>query len=301
MEVSPELSVIVIAYEMARELPRTLRTLSVDYQSGLNASQYEVLVIDNGSNQPVTSGDCAFNTSNFRFLQHPGGEVSPVAAIHAGMDQARGTLVGVLIDGARMASPGLLAAALAASRTKRNPVIGTLAFHLGEDVQMRSVLQGYDQDAEDRLLDSINWKATGYQLFDISVFAGSSVGGWFRSPSETNALFMRRTFWDELGGYDRRFTSPGGGLANLDIWKRAQSHPGAEVIMLLGEATFHQVHGGVATNSAPGKNRELFHGEYQAIRGEPFQPASPAAMTFFGSLSRHCYPSLRKSVARLNT
>src|SRR4029077_1413969 len=42
------------------------------------------------------------------------------------------------LGGARMASPGLLSKALAASSLHRRPVIGTVAFHLGPEVQMES-------------------------------------------------------------------------------------------------------------------------------------------------------------------
>ena len=85
----------------------------------------------------------------------------------------------VLIDGARMASPGIVAGVLRGRRLHHRPVISTLGFHLGPDVQMKTVPLGYDQAEEDRLLDQIDWTRDGYRLFDISVFAGSSARGWF--------------------------------------------------------------------------------------------------------------------------
>ena len=51
----PSLSVVVVAYDMARELPRTLRSLAPDYQQGIAADDYEVVVVDNGSPTPRTS------------------------------------------------------------------------------------------------------------------------------------------------------------------------------------------------------------------------------------------------------
>ena len=49
---SVALSVVVVAHDMARELPRTLRSLSRRYQLGLPADDYEVIVVDNGSADP---------------------------------------------------------------------------------------------------------------------------------------------------------------------------------------------------------------------------------------------------------
>ena len=46
---APDLSVVVIGYRMARELPRTLRSLSPAMQRGIKADQYEIILIDNGS------------------------------------------------------------------------------------------------------------------------------------------------------------------------------------------------------------------------------------------------------------
>ena len=49
--------------------------------------------------------------------------------------------------------------------------------------------------------------------------------------------------------------------------------------MLLGEATFHQVHGGVATNSRQSRWKE-FHDEYVGIRGRAYAPPSRQALYF---------------------
>jgi hypothetical protein len=171
-----------------------------------------------------------------------------------------------------MASPGLLNLALSAAKLHPNPVIGTFAFHLGPKVQMESIHDGYCQSVEDILLAQSDWEADGYRLFGISSFAGSSRRGWFSFPTETNALFLKKTEWDRLdGGFDRRFTSSGGGLANLDLWRRLAENPDTGLIMLLGEGTFHQIHGGVATNAVVSPWRE-FASEYHEITGRPYEP-----------------------------
>jgi hypothetical protein len=53
-ERSPTLSIVVVAHDMARELPRTLRSLSPGHQRRLAAEDYEVLVVDNGSTPAVS-------------------------------------------------------------------------------------------------------------------------------------------------------------------------------------------------------------------------------------------------------
>lgn len=183
------LSVVVVAFNMARELPRTLQSLSPVVQRDLVGEDYEIIVVDNGSAEPVDVGRCRQWGGNVRVHRMTNAGVSPAAAINAGLALAEGELIGVMIDGARMASPGLLCAALRSARLHARPVIASLGFHLGPDVQMRSVHKGYDQRAEDALLAGIDWATDGYRLFDISVFAGTARQGWFRPISESNALF----------------------------------------------------------------------------------------------------------------
>ena len=44
----PKVSIIVISYNMNRELPRTLLSLSLPYQKDIGHDEYEVILIDNG-------------------------------------------------------------------------------------------------------------------------------------------------------------------------------------------------------------------------------------------------------------
>jgi cephalosporin hydroxylase len=198
-------------------------------------------------------------------------KVSPAGAINRAMEAASGRLVGLWIDGARMASPGIIRHAMDAWRADPARVIGTLAFHLGPDVQMRTVSDGYDAHAEDALLSSVPWRDDGYRLFDISVLAGSSARGWFGCINETNGIFMDRKLWGALGGLDERFESPGGGFVNLDLWERAVAISGNRPWMILGEGTFHQVHGGAATNGKA-EDRAAMRAEYAAIHGRAYAP-----------------------------
>jgi SAM-dependent methyltransferase len=279
-EPAPELSIVVVSYEMTRELPRTLYTLSPAYQRDIDPANYEIVLVDNGSSEPPRTDQFADLGCHLRLHVMDNPTVSPAAAVNRGIAMARGNVIGVMIDGARMASPGLLANALSARRACPTDVIASYSFHLGHEVQMLSVQSGYDAAVEDALLDGIQWERDGYELFGISVFAGSSAGGWFAAPAESNALFLDRESWARLGGYDERFVTAGGGLVNLDVLKRAVAQASG-LTMLLGEGTFHQVHGGVATNAIQSP-RPSFEAEYVAMRGDVYVNDLPTPRLFGG-------------------
>ena len=242
------LSVVVVAYDMARELPRTLHTLGTSYQRDIHADDYEVIVVDNGSPAPVPAELVASFAGHLRLERLDPAPPSPAGAANHGLAVARGDVKGLIVDGARLASPGLLAGALVAVRLADRPVVTAPAFHLGEAPHMRAVETGYDQSVEDTLLDGCAWRDDGYRLFGISTPAGSSGRGLFGPMGESSGLFAPAELWDELGGMDERFALPGGGLANHDLYLRACGLPGADLTVLLGEGTFHQYHGGTATS-----------------------------------------------------
>ncbi|HVU88465.1 MAG TPA: glycosyltransferase family A protein [Pirellulales bacterium] len=287
------LSVIVVAYNMERELPRTLRSLGPTMQLRIAPEDYEILVVDNGSSPPVDIRAYSAWCRNVEIMRIENPRISPAGAINKALRRARGQLIGVMIDGARIASPGLLANALAAARLCPRPVIASLGFHLGPEVQMQSVAKGYNQQVEDGLLANARWHEDGYRLFDISVFAGSSAAGWFRPVSESNALFLHAADWQELGGFDEGFAAAGGGLVNLDTYVRACELPDSQLIVLLGEGTFHQVHGGVATNASTSPWSE-FHAEYMRLRGKEF--CMPVAEPwYFGQVRPQALDSIARS------
>ncbi len=266
----PSLSVVVVGYDMARELPRTLRSLAPKYQRGVGALDYEVVVVDNGSPAPLDPALLEGFGGTLRSTRIAPAPPSPAHAANVGLEMARGELVGLLIDGARMASPGLLARAVMARRLAERPVVASLGWHLGPGLHARAPETGYDQGTEDRLLAELDWERDGYRLFDVATLAESSSRGWFAPLGESNALFMRAETWATLGGLDERFALPGGGLANHDLFRRACELDGAQLVVLLGEGTFHQIHGGAATSGRV--PWDAMHDEYVALRGRPWKP-----------------------------
>ncbi|MGB1141151.1 MAG: glycosyltransferase family 2 protein [Halioglobus sp.] len=267
-----ELSIILVAYDMAREMPRTLHSLSAGYQQAGRAIDYEVIVVDNGSPEPLAEDSVLEHGEQFRLLRIDDASPSPAAAINAAVVQSQGRYVGIIVDGARMLSPGVLRWARACFSLEPRSVASVLGFHLGPEHQRLSSARGYNQRVEDRLLDRIGWPENPYKLFEIAALAGSSKFGWYGPIAESNCVFLQRELFDEIGGYEERFDSPGGGMVNLDFYKRACEAGEVSLYYLVGEGCFHQIHGGVTTG---GKEREAsrydsLHGEYQTIRGEKF-------------------------------
>jgi hypothetical protein len=104
-----------------------------------------------------------------------------------------------------------------------------------------------------------------------------------------------REHWNSLGGYDPEFVSPGGGLANGDTWLRACSDTSGRIILLLGEATFHQFHGGVATGATVQSSVfQQFRDEYVRIRQRPFT-APTGTPLFLGQIHPAVLASLKRS------
>ena len=248
----PKLSIIMCAYRMQREVPRTLLSFLPPLQKGVDGVDYEIIVVDNGSPQALVLGDAQRRAPRpVRLIGVPAesARASPVTAINAAaLEQAAGEFLMICIDGARMASPYLVRRTV--DVLIRHPQAFTFvgSRHLGPKPQMQSVREGYDQAAEDALLSATPWREDLDQLYRISVWAGAHKDGNPLQQNESNAFAMSGESWQAVGGYDEGFVRPGGGLCNLELFSRHVRKPNALNVLLLGEATFHQVHNGAATS-----------------------------------------------------
>jgi len=301
---SPLISIIIVAYNMAREVPRTVQSFLVPYQQGIQAGDVEVLVMENGSPHPTPPDVIKKWPDNVRYIPVPDPAPSPAKALNLGAQLAMGTWVCPVIDGARMVTPGLIYNVQKLMNISADPIIATLGWHLGDKPQQDNVAHGYNQTREDELLRHINWPEDGYKLFDISCLGKSAGVAWLKPISESNVLFMRKSTYQALGGYDEAFDIPGGGLVNLDFFKRAVDDDGRDYILLMGEASFHQFHGGVSTSrnvrlpSLKDKTRstwDIYAAQYEALRGKPFK-SSRRDPIIYGKMSPQLHRLLRKSV-----
>ena len=287
---SPMLSVIVIFFNMTREAERTLYTLSTTYQRDVTPDQYEVIAVDNGSTEPLDQQKVKSFGSNFHYLFHATESPSPVEIINESVARCRGKLVMVMIDGAHMLSPGIIANALRAFRAFTDPFITVIGFHLGAEIQNSSVSKGYNQAAEDKLLATLDWRSNGYKLFNLSQSLSYDCAGWFGPLMESNCFLLRKASFLRIGGFNPRFTEAGGGLALLDLFHTAVTAPELDYVVLLGEGSFHQFHGGVASNAAYAEHPwERFHDQYEAIKGHPFAIAVRRPY-YFGGISPEATP-----------
>lgn len=112
----PKLSIVLIVYKMADQAERTIRSLCPPYQQGVAASDYELLVVENRSDWLLGEQRAKQYSSNVRYFLRDEKQRTPVHAINFGAGQARGTHVAIMIDGARMVTPGIVRHAIDAFR-----------------------------------------------------------------------------------------------------------------------------------------------------------------------------------------
>jgi cephalosporin hydroxylase len=267
-----DLSVIVVFHNMAREAARTLHSLSRAYQRDIDDLRYEVLAFDNGSS-PDQRLDAAFVAGfgpEFRLIDlGPDAPGTPTVALNEGIRQARGKNFVLMIDGAHVLSPGVLHHGMTGLRAYEPAVVATQQWYVGPGQQPDTVRIGYDQGVEDALFEQIDWPADGYRLFEIGHIVGER--DWFDGMIESNCLFVPRSIVEQVGGFDDAFSMPGGGYTNLEVYERLSAAPDASVVTIVGEASFHQVHGGITTNDTDvedRRNKTFAYGEhYQELRG----------------------------------
>jgi len=258
-----EISIIVVCHDMSRQMRNTLFTLSPEYQRAGNEIPYEVIIVENASDNNLPADLIESLPANFKYFRREETSVSPVAAINFGLEQATGPWLGLMVDGAHMLSPGVLHFASKTRCMSEYSLVTVPVYHLGPQEQHESAADGYDEGRESELLDSIDWRHNGYALFDIASWCGANPRGFLAPIIESNCFFAPASAFNDIGGADSRFQLPGGGAINLHMLRKLGTLPGLEYFCLGGEGTFHQYHGGVTSNVSRSQLQAKFDAQLQ--------------------------------------
>ena len=284
----PLVSFIVVFYNMSREAPRTLTSLSRAYQIGAAGIDYEVICIDNGSQARLSSDWVASFGPEFRLFEPSHIHPSPVAAMNEAARQARGHHVALMIDGAHLLSPGVLREAADAIAESPGAVVGLRQWFIGGD-QRFLARSGWTRAQEDMLFSRADWPRDGYEIFAVSAPAWESPNHWFDGMSESNCLFVPADVFTRIGGFDEAFDEGGAGYANLDLFRRAVDASAESLIALIGEASFHQFHDGTTTNVHDDEKERrvrLYEHKYVHLRERLWESVPPAEIRLRGQIHR---------------
>lgn len=295
----PKISVIVIAYKMSAQLEKTLLTLAPGFQQGVTADDYEVIVVENNSVDSLPAEKVAQLPDNFRYLLREETAASPVYAINIAFEMCAAPYICLMIDGARMVSPGIIYNALMAYTMSENAVVAVPGYHLGDEEQ-HLVQGGLNQaEAEIELLASVDWREDGYELFNISTFSGANSHGYLHPLMECNCLFGSAENYAAIGYADTQFQLHGGGSINLHMYRSLGMLPGTKLFVLPGEGSFHQFHGGVTTSSYEERSEEI---ERHRVQLHSLWPEGFSSLrresTLLGRVSPQAKPFLIHSLQR---
>ncbi len=299
MSPQPKVSVLVVAYRMARQLENTLYTLSPDYQQGVDASDYEVIVMENASAENLSPQAVAALPENFHYVLREESSATPVYAVNEGFSRCRGEYICLMIDGARMVSPGIISIALQAFAITGAAVVAVPGYHLGR-AEQHLIDEGLDPEQEElSLLGSVDWRADGYELFRIATLSGANRSGYLHPIMECNCLFASAGSYAAIGHANTDFTLPGGGSINLHMYRSLGMLPGSSIFVTPGEGSFHQYHGGVTTSSYEEREAEIerhrtqlhsyWPGGFHSLRRQP---------VLLGKVPPQAHPFLQFSLER---
>jgi hypothetical protein len=290
--------VVVVVFDMPQQAMNTVYSLSPHCQQDVAARDYEVVGVENRSEHLLDPAEVEAIAANIRYLPRDEPGVSPAPALNAGAAASRAPVLALMVDGARMVTPGVVTNILRAQSLVPEPVVSVPGYHLGEALHPQAAAAGYTVEQDQRDLERLRWQEDGYRLFDRSVLSASCEQGYLRPIGESNCIALRRDLFLSLGGVDERFTSRGGGFVNLDLYRRAVD--AGTLVVLPGEGTFHQFHQG-ATTGAPDVDRDALldemREEYVRLRGIPHAPPGQSPI-LLGRVGAHAMPFLQHSVER---
>lgn len=295
----PCLSIIVIAYNMPRQAMNTLLSLALPYQKNVTADDYEVIVVENRSDNNLDAAAVAALGPQFRYFLRDEPGISPVPAVNFAFSQCRGKQIGLIIDGARMVTPRVIEYAMLGARISANALIMVPGYHLGERDQKFHLQTGHSEQLEIEKLAEMEWQDNGYRLFKWACWSSSNQRGYLQPMQECSALFCSADNFRSIGGADERFDQPGGGSVNLYLYRKLGMLPEIQLFVLPGEGSFHQFHGGVTTQELPEDDArkavlKSFDTRLEEVWGAPFKALTREPM-LLGAVTHWAQPFLEKA------
>ena len=161
-------SFVVIVYDMPTQAQNTVRSLLADYQLDARPEDYEVLIVENASANTMSRTFIDSLPPTFSYHLRQESQPTPIHAINYGIERARGDNICVMIDGARLLTPGIVKNTILGHRLSTRAIVTVPGYHLGFELQQIAVSSGYDVEREQALMKSISWPDNGYRLFEIS-------------------------------------------------------------------------------------------------------------------------------------
>jgi len=246
----PKLSVVVVIHNMPMQASNTVASLCPSYQQSVSADDYEVIIIENRSLHLLDSRVISNFQGNIQYFLRDESGVSPAAAINEAFSKCRGDFVCLNIDGARLLSPKIIHYTLSAIKLSQNALVMTPAYHLGDTEQHHYNDLANIVEEQQNLLAKLQWKNNGYLLFEQSVPSPGNRTGFLNPFFECSTLTAAREHWLSIGPADLRFNLAGGGALNLHILRQLGLISDILPVVILGEGSFHQYHGGTTTSSS---------------------------------------------------
>jgi hypothetical protein len=184
-------------------------------------------------------------------------------------------------------------------RYAADPVIVVPGYHLGRSMQHEVEDTATLLADQQRFLADVAWRQNGYRLFEWACFSPANRHGFLHPFMESNVFFCRRQTFIDIDGCDRRFQYPGGGAINLHLLRKLGLHADRPLIVLAGEGTFHQYHGGVTTSGQTEDHagrvaqfrtqlQDIWQQGFRALRREP---------VLLGQVPEAVHPFLQASCA----